>query len=542
MSNISSTSLVSLLDSIREDNAVRTDAGRVWTFWIYFVSVWGLVFYTMIPTVMSVYTIPLLYKRWRYQQKRSATVVPVGSSKIEMVVDLRSWSLFFGFVCYTIQFVVSVVGGLPGWTVVNFVFLLYVLILCIVMCCKRESKKNEEPIEEKEVQNEASVDGINVTVPEPIKSTTPETSVEFLPASWTSLPQEMSFQQKCVIIGATCGTLLCFIILIIVSYTYTANTYKVLNRAEMSTLEEYQPQSVAMSLQLMYSYPRFATLMRLAFYAKLMTNYCGQVFTKTVDVNDRRAVLFDDWINRYSINMTEYVPSNFEDYQSVNEWFIRKLRPGSRPMDPNPNVIVSPADARMVAFYNLADAKLWVKGDSFDVPTMLGRENGIRACNDFNGGAIVVARLAPQDYHRFHAPVSGYILEIQNVKNTYWSVSADAARSDNDVFYNTRQIIIIDAGVAIGKVAYVAIGATCVGSVVLQQPDGSPLTVGSKIVKGQELGYMQFGGSTVVLVFQAGMVQLDSDLLRSTRFEVETYIKVNQSVGQPVQAILEGNR
>ena len=71
---------------------------------------------------------------------------------------------------------------------------------------------------------------------------------------------------------------------------------------------------------------------------------------------------------------------------------------------------------------------------------------------------MVIARLAPQDYHWFHAPIGGRVVSITDVDGPYWSVSADAARSGNNVYLNERRVVVIDAGPHVGKIAYIGIG------------------------------------------------------------------------------------
>lgn len=104
----------------------------------------------------------------------------------------------------------------------------------------------------------------------------------------------------------------------------------------------------------------------------------------------------------------------------------------------------------------------------------------------------------PPDYHRFHSPVNGTITHIWSEGGTLLSVNADAAQSKNKVFLNTREIVVIDS-TCCGKVAYIAIAATCVGSVVLYKDAACTTTLraGDQLASGDQMGIMQFGGSTV---------------------------------------------
>ena len=125
---------------------------------------------------------------------------------------------------------------------------------------------------------------------------------------------------------------------------------------------------------------------------------------------------------------------------------------------------------------------------------------------------------------------------------TYWSVSADAVRSKNDAFLNKRHVLIFDVLRDNGTVmeshsplVYVAIGATCVGSVIIQLPNGTDATVGlaegTVWPRGSLLGKMQFGGSTVVLLTKPHVVQWDDDLIRHSAAEVEMLVNMGQRIG-----------
>ena len=160
---------------------------------------------------------------------------------------------------------------------------------------------------------------------------------------------------------------------------------------------------------------------------------------------------------------------------------------------------------------------------------LLGGVTVAGLANYFDNGQLMIARLAPQDYHRFHSPVSGTVVQMLTLSGTYWSVSSDAARSGNDAFLNLRKVLIIDAGPQLGYVAYVGVGATCVGSVRF---DVEPIvTVGSIIERGQVLGSMHFGGSTVLVLFSPGRVVFDPLLIQRSLFGVETGVNVNSQVG-----------
>jgi phosphatidylserine decarboxylase len=132
---------------------------------------------------------------------------------------------------------------------------------------------------------------------------------------------------------------------------------------------------------------------------------------------------------------------------------------------------------------------------------------------------------------RFHVPVAGRLVSSTSLSGGLQSVNADGMRSNNDAIYNQRQVLTFETDAAnggggFGRVAVVPIGATCVGSIKVTPP------VGALLQKGDELGMFQFGGSTVVVVFEAGRVVFDEDLLLHSTRGVESMVLMGQSIGQ----------
>lgn len=137
-------------------------------------------------------------------------------------------------------------------------------------------------------------------------------------------------------------------------------------------------------------------------------------------------------------------------FKTFNEFFYRKLKPNARPIPDDPSILVSPADvssdvcqlrtradekvlltsqARAVAFESIAAATtLWVKGRGFSIETLLGPSFKEQAPL-FAGGSVLITRLAPQDYHRFHSPVDGVCGRIEKISGKYYTVNPVAIRS-----------------------------------------------------------------------------------------------------------------
>ncbi|KAJ5733676.1 hypothetical protein N7493_002462 [Penicillium malachiteum] len=233
-----------------------------------------------------------------------------------------------------------------------------------------------------------------------------------------------------------------------------------------------------------------------------------------------------DFINFHQLDMTE-VLLPLEKFRTFNEFFYRALKPDARPCSaPNdPRVVVSPADCRSVVFDRMDEAtSIWVKGREFSVERLLGNAYPEDAAR-YRNGALGVFRLAPQDYHRFHVPVDGVMGEPKTIEGEYYTVNPMAIRSALDVYgENVRVLVPIDS-VTHGRVMVVCVGAMMVGSTVITRK------AGEQVGRAEELGYFKFGGSTLLVLFEEGVVNFDTDLVDNSKGPLETLIRVGMSVG-----------
>jgi len=230
------------------------------------------------------------------------------------------------------------------------------------------------------------------------------------------------------------------------------------------------------------------------------------------------------FVETMGINMEEAEWSRVSDYKSFNDFFSRKLKPGARVTDANDEVVISPADGRILAYQNLKEYQmLQIKGKTFSVKELLV-DSALAAL--FKNGSCIVVRLNPSDYHRFHFPVTCTPERHKEIKGRYYSVNPMSLMCVDKVYCkNVRQISILKS-VKHGMIAMVEVGAAMVGSVKqTYKPD-------SEVKKGEEKGFFQFGGSTVILLFQPDRITLDSDLVENTVSGHETLVKMGESIGK----------
>lgn len=225
------------------------------------------------------------------------------------------------------------------------------------------------------------------------------------------------------------------------------------------------------------------------------------------------------FIDFHQLDMSE-VLKPVEEFKSFNEFFYRELKPDARPCSApnNTKIIVSPADCRSVVFNTMSEAtKIWVKGREFSVERLLGNAYPQDAKRYVNG-AMGIFRLAPQDYHRFHIPVDGIMDKPKLIEGEYYTVNPMAIRSALDVYSeNVRYVVPIDS-VSHGRVMVICVGAMMVGSTVITRKQGD------RVHRAEELGYFKFGGSTLLVLFEQGIMRFDDDLIDNANGALETLV------------------
>ena len=291
-------------------------------------------------------------------------------------------------------------------------------------------------------------------------------------------------------------------------------------------LEEKMPTYIRLGIRILHqNIVTYRTAIDFGYVRNIfqsLTIQQGKKFDHPSSVNN-----IPNFIKYHKIPVHE-IADPLTSFRSFNEFFYRRIklaeyRPLASPEDPF--VTVSPADCRLNVFESVNEAtKLWIKGINFSLLTLLKDEE---LAKYFEGGSLVIARLAPQDYHRYHSPVDGVIVMNYHIPGTYYTVNPMAVRQKVDVYTeNARTVTIIDSP-QFGKVAYVSIGAMMVGSIKIT-PE-----IGSEVKRLSEIGYFAFGGSTIVLLYsKAANVEFDQDLLKNSRESLETLVKVGESMGR----------
>ncbi|MDR6225245.1 archaetidylserine decarboxylase [Desmospora profundinema] len=228
----------------------------------------------------------------------------------------------------------------------------------------------------------------------------------------------------------------------------------------------------------------------------------------------RRLIPF--YIRRFDVDLSQ-VEKPASQYESLMEFFVRGLKEGARPVDPDPRMVVSPVDGTVSQAGTVEeDTLIQAKGVQYSLEALLGGAG--TDVDSFRGGSYLTVYLSPRDYHRIHTPVAGRVTHLTWIPGTLFPVNEMGVRRIPGLFTRNERLITYMETKA-GRMALVKVGATNVGSIrVSYDPDiltnrrgkKSPVRREYREIavweKGEEMGRFEFG-STVILLFQARSVQ-----------------------------------
>jgi len=214
---------------------------------------------------------------------------------------------------------------------------------------------------------------------------------------------------------------------------------------------------------------------------------------------------------------------DLDDFKTFNDFFIRALKKDARPVDPDPMAVISGCDSRLLAIQSVkASETVSIKGSLLNITELL-QDSGLSSI--FEEGAMLIYRLCPSDYHRFHFPEKGIPRAAKVIDGPLNSVSPIALRSGLRILdSNLRHITILETKRQ-GKICIVEVGAMCVGSIV------QTYSPGVCVERGAEKGMFRFGGSTVVVLYEQGRVKIDDTILKYSSENIETLVKMGEPVG-----------
>jgi phosphatidylserine decarboxylase len=227
-----------------------------------------------------------------------------------------------------------------------------------------------------------------------------------------------------------------------------------------------------------------------------------------------RTALISAFRRRYSVDLTEAIHGEPSAYATFNDFFTRRLRPGTRPSDPDPRALICPVDGTVSQAGAIEDdTLLQAKGIRYSAAALLGDDAAL--AGEFTGGSFATLYLAPHNYHRVHMPAAGTLRVARFVPGDLFSVNAATAAGVPGLFARNERIACV-FDTAAGPMAVVLVGALFVGSMSLawtgeigpssrrwsqDLPAQDPFIA---LDRGAELGWFNMGSTVILLLPRHG--------------------------------------
>lgn len=228
--------------------------------------------------------------------------------------------------------------------------------------------------------------------------------------------------------------------------------------------------------------------------------------------------LIKPFIEKSGINLSEY---RRKKYKSFNDFFTRRIRPELRPIAMNEESLISPCDSKLTV-YKINDRSIFKIKDSYYRIVDLLRNHFI--ARRYKGGYCMIFRLCVDDYHRYCYIDNGTKTENVHINGELHTVNPIALEKYNIYKRNSREFTMLHTE-NFGDVVCIEVGAMLVGRIKNRHRNAH------YFAKGEEKGMFEYGGSTIVLLFEKGMISVDSDILANSAHGYETVVKYGEKIG-----------
>lgn len=243
------------------------------------------------------------------------------------------------------------------------------------------------------------------------------------------------------------------------------------------------------------------------------------------------------FVNRYPVKMHEAIEPDPFAYKSFNDFFTRALDPATRPLASDLHDFTSPADGVISQMGKIETGRLiQAKNHSYRCTDLLGGDENL--AHPFQAGSFITVYLAPQDYHRVHMPIDGYLCQMTYIPGCLFSVNNKTAAEIPELFAKNERVVALFE-TSIGKVAIILIGAMIVGSI--ETVWAGTVTSGQNkrenkvhhwqydksiyLKRGEEMGRFKLG-STVIVLLESNVIDWKPGL------ELQESLLMGESLGK----------
>lgn len=245
--------------------------------------------------------------------------------------------------------------------------------------------------------------------------------------------------------------------------------------------------------------------------------FCGKVLNSSIS-----KIRIAPFVKKNQIDLSRY--ENIE-WKSFNDFFCRKLLPEYQQCDDRKiGELVSPCDAKLSVYKIREGLIMPIKESAYTVASLIQNK---ALAKQFQDGYAMVFRLTVDDYHRYCYPLSGTKESDIYIKGRLHTVRPIALRSFPVFCENSRSYTLLHSDI-FGQVLQMEVGALLVGRIVNHESSNTTVRA------GEEKGYFEFGGSTIVLLISKDTVILDSELIENTVQGKETVVRYGEALGRAV--------
>lgn len=229
------------------------------------------------------------------------------------------------------------------------------------------------------------------------------------------------------------------------------------------------------------------------------------------------SALIPYFVRRNKIKVRDY---EMAGHRSFNDFFSRRLSPGARDVEFNSDVLISPADSKVMVYDCDEDAEFTIKDIKYSFAELTRSK---KLAEVFAGGQLLVFRLSVDDYHRYCYVDSGDKSQNYRIPGILHTVNP-AACEETAVYRENERVISMLKSENFGLVMMMEVGAMMVGKIINYEGP-------TYVRKGKEKGRFEFGGSTIVLAFRRGTVEIDRDILLNSQQGLETKVSYGEKIG-----------
>ncbi len=223
------------------------------------------------------------------------------------------------------------------------------------------------------------------------------------------------------------------------------------------------------------------------------------------------------FIKKNKINMDDYIEEN---YKSFNDFFIRKIKENKRITPKEKNIFPTVADSKLTVYKIDKTLKLNIKNSTYDIEELIKDK---QTAKEYENGTCLVFRLCKDDYHHYIYPDNGQVTSNYHINGVLHTVQPIALKNYKVFAENDREVSILNTE-NFKELVYIEVGALNIGKIHNNKKEN--------FLKGEEKGYFSFGASTVIILLKEKTIEVDKDILKYSKEDIETRVLQGEQIGK----------